>query len=485
MTTYGEYLRQIVDSNRVNIYNLAKHISIERTLIHKFMTNTRIPSDEQAHKLADALPLTPHERIRLLEHHKIAKIGELKYRQRIQIKDLIESIAYIEQAHSPNMTVTTHAHVPKGEASTVAVGSFAVNNLIKSLIEEAMLSSNPSLNFVIPDDYHFFYTELLACYIKCPGMHIRHLVAFSKKTDLPSNTNTNVGVLSQVLPLAFAPGTGYHPSYFYKSSRALDLTQAMPYFALTSTGRLVLISGDLSKAVLINDSSLVNLYSESFETMVGMAKPLMKKIDSMAEIMNLYVKITIEGEDEPFHWIEPEPCIGPLITRDMISMCLNDNLPNRNELVEIICQNNKNLRAIKRRNINACTADGIYRMINTGRVYNVPIDIIDSFPREIMKELLDILKQRVSSNEIRFHITNPSKMVLPKKTLTSMGKKTGILFVWHGNGKSEDFRAIHLSEESINEAFIDFAESLSDSGLVYSEDDSLEMLDSIYGEYFA
>jgi hypothetical protein len=72
-------------------------------------------------------------------------------------------------------------------------------------------------------------------------------------------------------------------------------------------------------------------------------------------------------------------------------------------------------------------------------------------------------------------------MTVPSKTLLSINRKTGINFIMHDTAGS-DFRAICLSEDSVNEAFADFAENIEDSCLVYNERDSLAMLESIRNE---
>jgi plasmid maintenance system antidote protein VapI len=96
MSLFGEHLRVLIDSNKVNIYGLAKSAGIERTAIHKIISGDRIPSDDYANKLADAMPLSPEERQRFWDSYNISKIGKLKYSQRLQVKNLVESIAYIE-----------------------------------------------------------------------------------------------------------------------------------------------------------------------------------------------------------------------------------------------------------------------------------------------------------------------------------------------------------------------------------------------------
>jgi hypothetical protein len=98
--------------------------------------------------------------------------------------------------------------------------------------------------------------------------------------------------------------------------------------------------------------------------------------------------------------------------------------------------------------------------------------------RDTMRELLDTLINRITDNKVKVLFTDPSKITVPSKMLLSINKKTGVNFIMHDNTGS-DFRAICLSEDSVNEAFADFVESIEDSGLVYNERDSLATLESI------
>ena len=148
----------MIDANKINIYSLAKTSGLERTAIYKIIFGSRIPSDEYAYKLADTLPLSPEERQRLLESFNISKIGEYKYRQRIQVKDLINSIAYIENEIIAPVSAADAADPPLlNEANATAYGYFAVNNLVKSVIEESVTDTEKQeIDFVVPENYGYF-----------------------------------------------------------------------------------------------------------------------------------------------------------------------------------------------------------------------------------------------------------------------------------------------------------------------------------------
>ena len=488
MSLFGENLRTLIDVNKTNIYALAKASGIERTAIHKIISGDRIPSEEYVNKLADVLPLSPEERQQLLESYNISKIGELKYRQRIQVKELIESIAYIENGIKVNTSPADVANpMPLFDSNTTAIGHFAVNNLIKSVIEDTLSEGGKQggkqeLDFFIPESYGYFYNELLASYLRHPQMQIRHIMAFAKKTDFINHTNRNLSLLSHVLPFAFAPGTGYFPYYYYRTSHDVEMTQAMPYFILTSRGKLVLINRDFSKAAFICDADIVALHKESFDTMLEQANPLIEQLNSAVDFF-VYYKEIVSVPDLPVYWIEPEPCISLVITDELIDEYLKQDIPDRDGILNLICKHCDYYRNNQFHIINICTTDGLYRIINTGYLYNIHSELMNPLSRETTKQLLNILKTKSEKEKENVNVifTNPSKITVPGKTCLSISRKAGVNFIMNSKALTSG-RAICILEDSIDEAFWDFAESLEESGITCSASDSLGMLSSIIDE---
>ena len=481
MSLFGEYLKELIDANSINIYALAKSAGLERTAIHKFMTGGRLPSDDYAKKLADALPLSPEEHRRLLESYDISKIGVFKYKQRIQVKNIIESLAYMESGAVHSSSYTVSSPPPEASGSTAA-GYFAVNNLVRSVIEEAVAQSGDQwIDFVVPENYQYFYNELLACYIRHPALRIRHIIAFTKKVDFVDNTNRNLGLLSQVLPLAFAPGAEYSPYYFYQTSEDVEITQAMPYFILTSANKLLLLNRDFSKAIFISDTDIVDVYKESFASMLPQTKVLLNRVNSMYEYLQYYTTSDFDNLEEPTHWIEPEPCIGTVVDDDLIARHVKDNMPYRDETIALLCKHYGYYKNNKLHNIDICTTEGLSDFIDTGYTFFSPHEVVEPFSRDTVKELLLGLKNRIVDKKMDILFTNPSKIALPGKVIISINRSTGICLMNCKNDNS-DLRVIILSEESINLAFSDFIESIEESGFVSSAEDSLVTLDRIIGD---
>jgi hypothetical protein len=59
VSLFGRNLRTVIDANKINIYGLAKSAGLERTFIHKIISDGRLPSEDLVRKLADGLPLSP------------------------------------------------------------------------------------------------------------------------------------------------------------------------------------------------------------------------------------------------------------------------------------------------------------------------------------------------------------------------------------------------------------------------------------------
>ena len=485
MSLFGDHLRSLVEINKVNIYALTKQAGLERTAIHKIMSGGRIPSDEYVQKLINALPLSPEETRKLFDSYHISRIGETKYKQRLQVKELIESVAQAENGFGSGQKPATAVTALLGEANIVATGTYAVDNLVKSAILESLTNERKrSIDFVVSNDYQYFYYELLTNYIQNPQTKLRHIVTFAKKHDFIDNTNANITLLSQILPLAFVSSTGYYPHYIYNAASDVGFTQAMPYFILISSEKLVLINRDFNRAALICDRSIVDMYAESFETMLEQSRPLIRYFDSLLEVTDYFISVSTKSSTEPFHWIESEPSLEPLFTKDLIEMAIKQDIPNRDDLIRLIYMNTSFHKENQLQNINVCTTDGISRLIDTGMSYYAPRELVNPVPRKVIKDLLIELHKRAAKKKVKILFANPSKITLLSNTFLAINRLTGLNFLINMSGDTQASKivCVSLSEDSINEAFMDFVENIEESGFVYSEDESVNTLAKIINE---
>ena len=89
MTEFSKILSYYVKERKTNISALATETKIERTLLHKYISGTRTPSDiKSVQTIAKSLMLSHDEKCRLTEAYKMTCMGEETYFQKFSDPEL-------------------------------------------------------------------------------------------------------------------------------------------------------------------------------------------------------------------------------------------------------------------------------------------------------------------------------------------------------------------------------------------------------------
>ena len=141
MSLFGDRLRTLIDESDITIYRLSEITGIERTSIHKIMSDGRLPPVDAVYKLSDALQLPTEEHDSFLELYTISKIGMQTYNQRKQIKALIESIAGLCTEHPKSSRHTAKRDNGFSNKAATVFTSYEVNTLISNVLSDVIKSS--------------------------------------------------------------------------------------------------------------------------------------------------------------------------------------------------------------------------------------------------------------------------------------------------------------------------------------------------------
>ena len=94
MSIFAEKLKSYIEKSGQTIYMVAQSSGVNRTLIHRMTTGTRIPSKKETVALiAKSLLLSPADTNDLLEAYEMSKRGESAYRQLQLVKQLLINCA--------------------------------------------------------------------------------------------------------------------------------------------------------------------------------------------------------------------------------------------------------------------------------------------------------------------------------------------------------------------------------------------------------
>jgi len=482
VSQFSENLRSHINASGMTIYKLAKETGLERTLVHKVLNDDRVPSDEFVGTIADALFLSPIERAELYKSFEIRKIGEFRYNQRAQVKQMVELIAKAENdnrafengngAHASPPESLPDA--PVGDPVQLFYGYYAINDAVKNLIEaESLKGSASKIDYFIPAKFKYFYDVLSICYMKNPTLNIRHIIPLAKKAQQQEHRNNNLTTLFSIIRLAFTSGTGYAPYYFYSDEQHICLTAAMPYFLITSS-HLLTLNADLDVAVLYRDRDMIDYYANFFNEMVAQTHPLLKLVDNFADILSYHLTIDRKEIIGTSCLIESQPCIGHYVTEQLVERKLRRELDNRDQVKALALKHFEYLRKTPIADISLFSVAGMDYMFETGYASNIPTSMMIPLTHDEIRSLISQYLDDVKSGRFASFAIDPAKFTIPLFTTVFLDKLTGVHFLTY---RDADLRAIHINEPSIVEAFEDFCTYFEKSDLVYSQEETIRILE--------
>jgi len=227
---------------------------------------------------------------------------------------------------------------------------------------------------------------------------------------------------------------------------------------------------------MISDASLVAMYKNSFEQMIELSKPLIQHFGSITDTISYGIGEADKDMGHSCCTICPEPNIECYITKEQIDSLVKRFLPMRGKIIELAVNFFAGNRYSNSGSTVICTLAGTQKLIDEGLLAFTPKEIMNPIPSELTKSLLSAIKQDLDNDAVTMYFTNPSKFKIPDNSIIRISRVVGIIIV--RNTQEQRFHAIHISEDSIIEAFLDFVENINDSGLVHAKETSPEILES-------
>ncbi len=104
MSEFSERCRQLLINSGSNVYQMAKHSSLDKTSIQRMVTGKRLPSLDFVKEFCSYLRISPIEKKELLELYEIEKVGKSEYMSRCYIKSLIENLSFLDEDDTENIS---------------------------------------------------------------------------------------------------------------------------------------------------------------------------------------------------------------------------------------------------------------------------------------------------------------------------------------------------------------------------------------------
>lgn len=97
ISTFSKMLKRLVEENGDSVSRLSQITGIERTTLSKYISGSRLPSDEALRKLLSVIKPTEEERRQILSEFELESSGEFLYDQRRAVKEMLERLSLAGQ----------------------------------------------------------------------------------------------------------------------------------------------------------------------------------------------------------------------------------------------------------------------------------------------------------------------------------------------------------------------------------------------------
>lgn len=478
MQEFHKLLTRFINEKNTTIYTLAKNTGIERSYIQKMKSGARVPAEKGTIlKLAKGLMLTANETAELVEAYSIAKMGEGKYFQRMFVQNIISSFAEVQTQNSLILECNTQNNLVMQNEVEHITGVPAIHKVLKAIMEIEASNEDGCIKILAQPSFSYIYDCISTLN---SNTKVENIIVLYKQ-DNDNAVNYNLDVFQKLVPLFFSC-PHFHPYYVHDHVDTIfNDTTVMPLTIITSE-YLLRISNDCKQALLIRDATIRQLYLASFEKKMLNAKPLFDTISAEPEQYFANVAGLMDFDAESNYNIMYQPCIVPYIPNDTVNACINTELLTP-EMLGQIQEYLYNISTCHNTFQMVFTEEGLDLFLRTGKILEIPDFMLRAHPTK--KQRLEIIANFIAAIEdgrAIVHLAKPNMFSIPKPIVITAYSKQHVII--HHFDKSGSIHIFRLEEISLVNAFHDFLLWIQDCDLVYSQEESLEIVQNVYKKHF-
>lgn len=483
MSKFSNYLKYLIERNQQSISQLSRISGVERTTIHKALSDERILAYKSVEKLAQAFCLSPYEKSQFFSYHSMLLQGEDTYEARQIIRDIFKRLADIPVSaltHKKRTIWSQSLSAPSNEQ--FFHGALAVTDIIKYVLDqEVFYQDHPEIYLNFSLENTFLENHIFLLYQQEEkAVNISHIIPFPYRKNMESSAKYGLNLLKWILPLCLVANNNYHPYFYYDHSTVSYYSDPLPYYIITRE-LLLCLSEDLKTAILYTNPEIIQFYRQSALNTLTQCEALLTYSMNPFDILQQYMNASTS---DGYYTIMSQPCVGKFYTRELIAAKIPQSLPFYQELVEMTDKRFQILRETTSNYYTIYTYQGIKGLAETGIICDLPRQYVDVFTEKERFSLIRSLRDDIANESIIGPMINPATFQIPEYLTFTIDPQRGThIFTNLLFEEKAYYCNIHIIEPILSAAFYDFITNLPSSEYVYTKEDTLAMLDILLMEY--
>ena len=471
MSKFSEYLKFLLDQNGESISSVSRKAGIERTSIHKALSDRRILAYKAVQKLSEYLQLTLDENAELFRLYNMLLQGENAYASRQEISELFQELSAVRFDSEP---VLLQIDKPPQETN-ILHGQLAVCSAVREILfYEAQEPGTVEIDLYLPPRLNFV-EDFISLWKSGRELRVCHLLCFSQNPGSEFACVEDLRLLRQVIPMCLFSMGRYTPYYYYDQPAAASVN---PFCRYMITPRyLVLMTEDFSAAQIYTSQPLISHYRRHFQGLLSRCHVLSRYARDVLDIFRHNMQ---NVRQNGLAYLMAQPCPGRFYTNEQAEKYLRQDVPNRRELLDMFRVWITRLQEIRGSYITVFSEEGLWEFARTGVLLDVPSGFVEPLEQQDRFTLISQLREETAAEVICACVANPLYLPIPAYLAVYSDLDTG-LRIYTNNRYAHGFGtcSIHIAEKGICHAFQDFFASLPDSQLSSSREETLQLFDRV------
>ena len=479
MSVFSDTLTRYIEHKNIKVFSLAKYCNLDRSTMYKILNGKRNPpSSEVFEKMTQFMHLTPIEYNFLKETLEITQVGPDTYYTRKSVENFI---CQFPDQPATDITGSSFSPDPVSEQCQTDCISLVSQQHIDYYVHQMILSesvhADGKIAMFIQPDYKFLFS-LLASLHASASLKIDHIFcvgteyAFTKDHQL-----INLKYLREIFPLYMA-GLNYSLWYYYDRIQSHYYNfNLFPCMILTSDAAIMCTADYQTGFYYTNPecvTTLWTLFKNNQDKCSILFKPVSMSPENHLMLFDSIDDSTIEAEKH-ITGIQPEACLTPFITKDILLDRFNHDLPQSDYMIT-------SLAAIFAKNKTRISHDN-FRIYFTerGALHFAETGLIEEFPDEFyhpftISQRIYLLKEIQMCCEKDFYrILREPLRQLPENLHLCVRENDCELTYNTNNGKTV---FLIICENQLFEIFNDYLSNMDESNY-YTPQEAIAILQRI------
>lgn len=392
MTEFAIMLESYINKKKVNKYQMAKYISIDRSTLHKIITGQRnAPSKDIVLRIAKYLELTPNEIDDLLELYMISTISPKIYYRRKYIQELFQH--FNDNVLNVSHFICRESIYLEDKDEVVFESRNIVESLLYGAIDQEMKETTQEKKRIriLANSTITWLPEIVAQYQSL--VEIDHIMPFYRyETIMDYKRDSNFEALKDTLSMymRFHNNVSYRTYYYYTNQ--LDFSNDSPFFPyLFITSKYVFqVSANYEKCVVLRKQDAVKKFQTMFDRMRTKSVMFFHELCDVPSQLKHCISIQQDSKKKMIGY-QAVPCFVPFFDDEIIQRCITLQGEQREALFNQFSSYVKMIRNIfsTKGLLTICSIDGIEDFLKTGRIDEFPPELYEPLSMEDRKYIVN------------------------------------------------------------------------------------------------